>query len=244
MLSLHIPGSALSLINSTAHPGPVQAEEELLKILSEIQDLHRETDGYFDITIKPVYDFYQSRTETEQDLPGEIRDRVGMDKLVINDAGIRFGHRGMSIDAGGFGKGYAVRRIILILESEGVKQALISFGESLVYGLGTHPFGDSWRISLPLENTERNYHFDLKNDALSTSGNTLNNQKKFGNSGHIVNPVTLKMSANTGLVSVKVKDPVRAEAFSTAFFSAGRTQSELILNGIPDLEAIWVSTDQ
>ena len=109
-----------------------------------------------------------------------------------------------------------------------------------MYGLGTHPFGDTWKVVVPAQVPNDPIVFNLNNNALSTSGNTLNNQKKFANSGHIVNPVTLLMKREEGLVSVKAADPLRAEVFSTALYSAGEKQSNEILKGIPDLEVKWL----
>lgn len=236
-LSIHTSASELSLINATAHSGPVVLDEELSYIFRKIEILHRETGGYFDVTMKPVFD---QLVGEGKELPADITERVGMDKVLIYGERIRFKNKGVIIDPGGFGKGYAVHKILQILESEGIERALISFGESLIYGLGTHPYGDSWRVSVPAGEKDDPVQFELKNQTLSTSGNTLNNQKKFANSGHIVNPVTLKISSKLGLVSVKSKDPLRAEAFSTALFSAGKMQSEQICKEQPDLEVRWL----
>ena len=128
----------------------------------------------------------------------------------------------------------------MILQSAGIECALISFGESLIYGLGSHPYGKTWRVSVPGEDPGRPMEFDLMDEPLSTSGNSLNNQKKFANSGHIVNPVTFQMTTIDGLVSVKAKDPVRAEVYSTAFFSAGPHRSDKILKEEPGVEFKWV----
>ncbi len=237
-LSIHTSASELSVINATAYPGPVGLDKEFSHIFREVEILHRETGGYFDITMKPVFDHVVGQGK---ELPEDMAERVGMDKLVIDGEWISFRNRGVIIDPGGFGKGYAVQRILKILESEGIDRALISFGESLIYGLGTHPYGNSWKVSVPAGDREEQVRFELINESLSTSGNSLNNQKKFANSGHIVNPVTLQISSELGLVSVKSKDPLRAEVFSTALFSAGELQSEQICKGKPDLEVRWIS---
>jgi thiamine biosynthesis lipoprotein len=239
-LSIYLPDSELSLINRTAHAGPIWLDDELLSVFREIIHYHRESHGFFDVTMKPVFDFHMKKDGEEKSVPDEIRNRVGMEKIVIDEQGITFREKGMQIDMGGYGKGYAVKRIVSILESEGIDCALISFGESLVYGLGTHPYGDRWKVGVPAQVPNDPIVFNLNNNALSTSGNTLNNQKKFANSGHIVNPVTLLMKREEGLVSVKAADPLRAEVFSTALYSAGEKQSNEILKGIPDLEVKWL----
>ena len=95
-------------------------------------------------------------------------------------------------------------------------------------------------MSVPGDPVKGPLIFDLKDEALSTSGNSLNNQKKFANSGHIVNPVTHEMTTMDGLVSVKAKDPVKAEVYSTALFSAGPDLSKEILKSVAGVEYRWV----
>ena len=135
-----------------------------------------------------------------------------------------------------------MERILPILRDARINCALLSFGESLIYGLGSHPYGDSWKVSLPVGDPVKSRVFDLKNEALSISGNSLNNQKKFADSGPIVNPVTCQMVGMNGLLSVKTEDPVRAEVLSTALFSAGPQVSKELISDIPGIESHWVFT--
>jgi thiamine biosynthesis lipoprotein len=235
-LSVYRPDSDISVINSAGFKGPVKLDSELVLIFNEVSALHEETGGFFDITMKPVLDFYLKHGAEAGSLPDHIAAATGMDNLILEGDRIRFLNKGMQIDLGGYGKGYAVRKIVGILESNGVGNALVSFGGSLVYGRGSHPYGDTWKISVPLHEDMEARIFHLRDEALSTSGNTLNNQKKFGNSGHIVNPETLSTRKGSGLVSVKASDPVRAEVFSTALFSAGPQRAVEISSQHPDLE--------
>jgi thiamine biosynthesis lipoprotein len=240
-LSLYDPDSDISLINTTGHAGPVSIDQELHGIFREILSLNQETKGYFDITLKPVHDFHSGNDAGNLPVPRNIRDVIGLDKVSLSQEGIMFRKKGIIIDLGGYGKGFAIKRLLEILHASGIESALISFGESLVYGLGSHPYGDTWKISLPLEGPSGDpVTFDLKNNALSTSGNSLNNQKKFANLGHIVNPVTLQVNHMQGSVSVKTADPIRAEVFSTALFSAGPEDSEELLELDADLEVRWI----
>jgi thiamine biosynthesis lipoprotein len=238
-LSFYQTDSDLNLINQTAHRRPFSLDDELHELFTGIMRMHLETKGYLDITLYPVFEFFRDQNNLERSLPEEIRNRVGMENLELDRKGILFKKKGMQIDLGGIGKGFAVEKVTEILQEEGVTDALVSFGGSLVYGLGSHPYGDYWKISVPIEENKPQLQFSLNNEALSTSGNTLNNKKKFANSGHIVNPVTMKMSRMHGGVSVKSISPLRAEAFSTALFSAGSEKTDLILKDVSDLEVDW-----
>ena len=239
-LSIFQPDSAISMINALAPYRWVPLDDELDSIFNEIIGMNRETEGYFDITLKPVYDLLMIKKMTETNDLVSLKKKTGMDKLEIKNKAIRFRNSGVQLDFGGYGKGYAVRRILQILKGLDIDSVLISFGESMIYGLGTHPFGDRWKVSVPYDGKSGPAIYDLRNEALSTSGNTLNNQKKFGNSGHILDPGSFRMRDEPGLVCVKTSDPVRAEIFSTAFFAAGMKQSEAICKDRSDLELQWL----
>lgn len=243
LLSIYRTDSEMSLLNSTAHEGTIKLSQEMLELMLLAWQYHQDTQGYFDISMKAAGDFWKENRGEAQEVPAGIRERVGMHRLIFEKEGIRFKNKGLSIDPGGFGKGHAIKCLLPILEAAGVRSALISFGESLIFGLGSHPYGDVWKVSIPLADQHNPLVFDLKDEALSTSGNSLNNQKKFADSGHIVNPVTLQMATLKGLVSVKAKDPLRAEVFSTALFSAGPDRSKEILKNVPGIESKWVITD-
>lgn len=240
LLSIYRNDSEISLLNSHAHAGYIEVSQEVLEILTQVKLFHKETEGYFDITMKPVGDFWKENKGEDQNLPQNILERVGMERWLVGNEGVKFVRKGVALDLGGFGKGYAIKKILPIMEGANISSGLISFGESLIYGLGSHPYGDCWKVSIPYGDQEQPQVFELKDEALSTSGNTLNNQKKFADSGHIVNPVTRGMATRDGLVSVKHKDPVRAEIFSTALFSSGPEGSEEILKRQPGIEAHWV----
>lgn len=240
LLSIYRSDSEISLLNSHAHAGYIEVSQEVLEILTQVKLFHKETEGYFDITMKPVGDFWKENKGEDQNLPQNILERVGMERWLVGNEGVKFVRKGVALDLGGFGKGYAIKKILPIMEGANISSGLISFGESLIYGLGSHPYGDCWKVSIPYGGQEQPQVFELKDEALSTSGNTLNNQKKFADSGHIVNPVTSGMATRDGLVSVKDKDPVRAEIFSTALFSSGPEGSEEILKRQPGIEAHWV----
>ncbi|HDS08272.1 MAG TPA: FAD:protein FMN transferase [Bacteroides sp.] len=235
-LSVYRPDSDISVINRAAFRHPVPLDPEMHLIFTELVAYHRETRGFFDVTLKAVLDHYLEHGTEAGILPERIAGSAGMEHLVLEGDRIRFLKEGMQIDLGGYGKGYAMRNILKIISGRGVEKALVSFGGSLVYGLGSHPYGDCWKVSVPLPGTTEPLVFDLKNETLSTSGNSLNNQKKFGNSGHIVNPETLHTRRGKGVVSVTAGDPVRAEVFSTALFSAGNQRAMEIAGQFPDLK--------
>lgn len=223
-LSLFRHDSWISTINSTASHTPVVLDEEMDAIFTELGRLYRATEGYFDPT-------------AQADPAGE--GFMGWEKVGHEDAKVRM-PSGMRVDLGGYGKGYALRSVRDLLQKSRVRHALISFGESSIYAHGTHPAGPSWQISIPNEQVQGEDHiFELRDEALSTSGNSLNNFKGTHEAGHIVNPRSGKLSTQMGLVSVKSNDPVLCEVFSTALFAAGQGDAGDRIAAEAGLEFCW-----
>ena len=231
LLSIHRTGSALSLLNSSAHAGWMETDPELLEILREFHYYHEKTHGYFDPACT-------SPTPTPTPTPTKTKTKT-ISLVEISDQGVRFGSRDVRIDPGGYGKGYAVKRMLVLMAGYEVGSALLSFGGSLVYGFGSHPHGRGWPLSVPLPGNPGEGNIILENEALSVSGNSLNNRKKFANSGHIVNPLTGQYRNEAGIVCVKSRDPVEAEVFSTALFSAGTEAGISLLQSNTELEVRW-----
>ena len=132
------------------------------------------------------------------------------------------------LDFGGFAKGFALRKIALLLKAAHVKDAFVNFGNSSILAVGKHPYGDCWKVALtnPYDD-EPIREFELRNCSLSTSGNTPEY------SGHIINPLTHKADESRSLSTVLAKDPLDAEVLSTVLLIATEEQRREILLNFP-----------
>ena len=123
------------------------------------------------------------------------------------------------IDFDGFVKGYALRRIGLILKAGKVKDAFVNFGGISMMALGKHPYGDCWTFTLEHPETEDEIkEFELRGECLSISGNTSDL------SGHIINPLTHKVFETPRLCAVSSKDPLDAEILAMVLLIADEKQ--------------------
>lgn len=132
------------------------------------------------------------------------------------------------LDFGGLAKGAAVRYAKGLLESRGVLNAFVDFGGSAILGLGHHPYGPEWKVSVqdPFGGGVLQ-EVGLCNQALSTSGNSP------VYSGHIVNPFTGEKCYSRRVVTVISHDPLDAEVLSTVLMIASEKQKKEILSRIP-----------
>ncbi len=125
------------------------------------------------------------------------------------------------IDFDGFVKGYALRRIALILKAGKVKDAFINFGGTSMMALGKHPYGDCWTFTLEDPETEDEIQeFELRGESLSVSGNT----PECG--GHILNPLTHKVFEDYTISVAKTKAPLDAEILSMVLLLANDSQKK------------------
>jgi thiamine biosynthesis lipoprotein len=221
MLSIFEYDSELSVVNRGAAEKEIVVSEKLFSILTYCKELFEITGGVFDISSTRLTTLWRENPDpSEKDIQW-ICDRTGMDKVYLNSSSrsVRFENPVLMLDSGAFGKGIALREIRDLLLKEGVSNALVSFGESSVAGLGTHPHGPYWPVGLSSLFDPRNYVrvFEIKDSTLSTSGSGfLNSTGGFESYRNIINPKTGMPILEPASVSVMCEDPFLAEILSTA----------------------------
>ena len=240
MLSNYIEFSTLSKLNKTAPKSPFVADNELFELICDLKRMYSASLGYFDISIGN-YTGSGSAKAAEGLRPKPFSG--SLDEIVTNDVekSIWFATPRLTIDSGGFGKGFTLENVKKVLSDHNINQGFISFGESSVLVLGNHPFGEGWKVSIPdIYSSESVCVFHLKNNALSVSGNTPANLIKYPQ-GHIINLVAGARVSKSGLVCVSGPSAFYAEILSTALFIAGEKEQKQILNNFPGYKAVRVS---
>jgi thiamine biosynthesis lipoprotein len=126
---------------------------------------------------------------------------------------------------GGFAKGYAAESVRRIFEREGVKQAVINFGNSSIVAMGHHPYGEWWPIGVEHRKVRSAVAREvrLKDSAMSMSGQAENDEY------HIVNPMTGDYAMGEELILVEGRSALVAEVLSTALYAAPRNMRKTIM---------------
>ncbi len=120
LLSNYKPASELSKINRLAADRPVVVSQEVFDLLSACLEYSRLSDGAFDITVgrlMKVWGFYKGSGHLPR--PGEVQEAlktVGWRNVRLDPVHrtVFFTQKGVEIDPGGIGKGYAVDRMVKI----------------------------------------------------------------------------------------------------------------------------------
>ena len=200
-LNRHDPESVFSKLDSSSGLATVEVDDEVFLILQFCEAFRKSTAGYFDIAALSI---------------SEIRPAYIMspEKRTVSLAG-----QDLFLDAGGFGKGYALDMVRSMLEREGVDNALMNFGDSSVTALGHHPYGDCWKV----ETRSGGGSFRLKGSSLSVSG------LRPDGIAHIVNPVDGTVVGNRGAVAVEGRSAFVCEVLSTALYAAPEAMRQAIM---------------
>lgn len=194
--------SEVSKINKSAYISPVPVSSEMWEVLVACKKYHKKTLGLFDITLN------------------------NFNKVFLNEINktVSFHQQDLHLDFGAYAKGYAIEKINSILTKHNIQNSFSNFGNSSIYALGTHPYGDYWGIGIenPYNKGEVLNEYKLKNEGMSTSGNMPSNPK------HILNPVTGNFIEEKRIVCVKTKNAIEAEVLSTTMMIAQDNEKEKI----------------
>lgn len=232
LMSLHRADSELTRLNSRAAESPVPASPPLFAVIETAQRIATETDGAFDITVRPLTELWgfiwkEYRLPTTNELARTL-PLVGHGLLQLDPPQrlVRFRRAGMSLDLGGIAKGFAVDRAIERLRTLGVTNAMVKAGGDLRVS-GLPPGADHWEVQL--ENPQksgRRAFIRLRSGALSTSGNYENyfeiNGRRYA---HIVNPRTGLPVEGVASCTVLAPTCMESDAWATALVVLGPDES-------------------
>ena len=252
LMSHYKPDSPLSRVNREASQHPVAIDPELFDFIAAAMRYGRDSDGAFDITVGPLmkaWGFFggEGRVPPAGELAA-ARRRVGAAHVVLNPASrtIAFDEPGMELDLGGIAKGYAVDRVVAMLERRQIASALVSAGGSTIYALGAPPGRDSWPIAIqdPSDSRKTALTLQLKDRALSVAGRS---EKSFEAGGvtysHIMDPRTGMPAQGVLSVVVLARTGTDGDALDDAFFVLGPERSGEYLRRLRDTEAIFFVPD-
>ena len=230
LLSIHRDDSELARANSG---GPVNAE--LQAVLEKSLAIARDTDGAFDPTIRPLADLWGFIKKEGYRLPtaDELRTvltKVDYRKVDLRDGRLLFAAQDMSIDPGGFGKGYAVDRAIAALQRHGITRAMVKAGGDLRV-IGLPPGQPHWTILLEDPKKKgRRVAVRLESGAMSTSGNYENYFEIDGQRyGHLLDPRTGRPIQGIGAIAactLTAPTCFESDAYATAACILGVEKSK------------------
>lgn len=229
-LSHFLEDSEISFINRNALRQFVPVSPVINHILDICQDYYQKTAGAFDAALLEMNHNSHSPTEA---LPN---GKYGWETIQRNGNLILFTGENTGLDLGGFGKGWALQKIIDFLLQQNTKGAFISFGESTISVIGQHPLGKAWQVEIPNPYSGNALTLHLVNESVSLSGLKI----KYSPNGNILKPhiyshYNRNMVQQQRIVLARSSNPLQAEILSTALIASGDLQKIAIFESFPDV---------
>jgi len=195
-MSTYITESEVSLINRYAGIKPVKVSEEIREVITESLKISEKTYGYFDITVGAYTINYKRRGLLKEE---EALKLIDYKNVVVRGNEVFLKKKGMAIDLGGIGKGYALEKTYEFL---GLEKGFISIGGDIkVWGMKR-----SIAVKDPLNERILAIFVNRDDLCISTSGNYYQNHIRTKN-------------RNVMQVTVLHKNCTYADAYATALFS-------------------------
>ncbi len=217
VLSRFIDNSDISRINSAAVGEAVRVGLDAFECLRHCARLSEDTKGACDVSIGALLEYWSTadasgRQPADDRLAG-IRQGTGMHQVDLDSEQLTAARRSelVSIDLGGYGKGYAVDCMAKVLDDWDVGSALLHGGTSSVLALGAPPGERGWQVTLrhPSDREQVIGRFHLQHLAVSGSG--------LRQGCHIIDPRTGHPAGETRAAWAVTKTAAVGDALSTAF---------------------------
>jgi thiamine biosynthesis lipoprotein len=227
-ISSWLPDSDVAKLNARAGIEPVAVGEHTLELLRISKQLHRETDGTFDVTIGSVWDLWPFR---DSGLPLPSQEQLAEGLKLVNASRIELDLAsrtaylpvvGMKVNLGAIGKGYAAKIAVDVMSEQGIERAAISTGGD-IYLLGRKTMGP-WIVGIEHPRKTNRYieQFVAGDVAVATSGDAkrfiVRSGKRYG---HILDPRTGMPATDCQSVTIAASEPAVADAYATAVFVMG-----------------------
>lgn len=144
--SMFNPASLVSRINRNETDRVTPLFEKCFDIA---QDVWRQSDGYYDITVKPLVDAWGFGPGEQQEIPCVecLMEFVGMEKVRIENGIITKDDPRLQLDFSSVAKGLTVDLLAELIESEGVTDYMVYVGGE-VRARGKNAAGRPWRIGI------------------------------------------------------------------------------------------------
>jgi FAD:protein FMN transferase len=165
--------SLIAEIADRAGGDAIDVDEETANLLDFAAELHRQSEGRFDITAGPLtrlWDLKSGRVPNANEIK-TARARTGWDRVEWRRPNLRLPIAGMRLDLGGIVKEYAADRCAQLCREFGVHHGVVDLGGDLAL-IGSHGDGQLWQIGIkaPREAGQTAARIALAHGGLATSG--------------------------------------------------------------------------
>ncbi len=228
---------------------PFPVSNDLYDVLAKSQWTSELSRGVFDVSIGPLVDLWRGARKAGR-LPDSAE--IAKAKALVDYRSIELDparhtvylrRPGMLLDLGAIGKGYAADQMLAVLESQGIKHAMVVAGGEVV--VGEPPPGTStWKVGIDTADADAGTPpctLLLHAAAVSTSGDEHQFMELNGHRySHVINPETGWAIEGESSTTVIARDSTTADALATAFSLMPVADGIRVAESLPGVSALWV----
>ena len=250
LLSATIEGSDVAKINE-AGGAPVTISDETASLIEKALEISNLSDGLFDISIAPVVDLWDI-TGDNPHVPDDASiqsalSHVNYQNIKLDGNTVTLLDPEMKIDLGAIAKGFIADRLKECLEEHNISHGLINLGGN-VLAFGGKADNSDFTIGLQKpfdEHGDAIASVRVKDASVVTSGSYERYFEENDHLYHHIMDTTTGYPVDNGLSAVTIlsENSETGDALSTACFSLGKDKGMELIDSMPDIYAIFITTD-
>ena len=243
--------SDISRINAAAGVHAVAVSKETLEVVKRSIEFSRLSGGAFDISYYALHGLWKFDQDLEAKLPdpAEVKRRIKLiawRDIVVDEklSTIFLKRKGMALNLGGIGKGYAVDRATAVLHAKGFHDAIVQAGGDLM--LSGSKGGIPWQAGIRDPRSQRDDYFavaGVTDHAFSTAGDY---ERFFILDGHryhhIIDPTTGYPATAARSVTIWAPDATTADGLDDAVLIMGPEKGLAMIEKLPGCGAVIVDS--
>ena len=246
--------SIISQINR--NESDVKTNEMFLSVVQLAQQISKETEGAFDITVAPLVNMWGFGFKKAQTPSKETVDSIlaitGYEKISITNGKVIKQDPRIMLDCSAIAKGYGCDVVAHFLKKRDIKNFMVEIGGEIVT-MGMNSRKEPWHIGVtkPTEDSlnignELQTVLNITDKAMATSGNYRNFYYKDGKKyAHTIDPKTgYPVQHNILSATVLANNCATADAYATSFMVLGLEKAQKVLEHHPELMAYFIYTDE
>lgn len=236
-ISRYTDGSYIDMINDSAGISPVQVPDEIYSLIESTVVMAEETEGLFNPAIGPLTALWGIGTEDAR-IPSDdeiaaVLPLLDWRSIILDDEerSVFLKEKGMSLDLGAVGKGWAADMVQGYLESFSIEHAIVNLGGNILL-VGGKEDGSGWNVGIKdPENTSSVFmRLSIEDGTVITSGGYQRYIEKDGIIYHHILDSRTGYPFTTDILSATVINPsgTLGDMLSTVLFAAGSEKAEAI----------------
>ena len=246
--------SIISQINR--NESDVKTNEMFISVVQLAQQISKETEGAFDITVAPLVNMWGFGFKKAQTPSKETVDSIlaitGYEKISITNGKVIKQDPRIMLDCSAIAKGYGCDVVAHFLKKRDIKNFMVEIGGEIVTS-GMNSRKEPWHIGVtkPTEDSlnignELQTVLNITDKAMATSGNYRNFYYKDGKKyAHTIDPKTgYPVQHNILSATVLANNCATADAYATSFMVLGLEKAQKVLEHHPELMAYFIYTDE